>query len=456
LSEARLPPQNLDAERAVLGSILIDPSKLVEVMTELRPTDFFLPAHQQVYEALLELAAAHRQADVLTVGDALRTKGNLPHLEGGESYLMTMANSVPTTENVSHYVAIVAEKARLRSYLTVMSEYSARGYGDYGDLDQYAEELEGHLFQIGQRRRSTTAGTAQEMAAEFIGLLESRQKNRRAVTGVPTGIHAFDHFTHGFQPEHLIILAARPGMGKTAWALNIAAHAAIDHKIPVMIFSLEMSRLDLFERLLAAEARIPLESIKTGEVSYPDWKDKVYPVSARVASAPLVIDDAGAPSILELSAKARRFRADPRYFPPGGSTLGLIVVDYLQLVRGSGKRKGENREQEVAEVSRLLKALAKATKLPIIALAQLNRDVEKRADPRPQLSDLRESGSIEQDADQIIFIHREDYFDRADAVPGKAELFLKKNRHGATGVKVASWQKTLTRFDNWASDDHYE
>jgi replicative DNA helicase len=299
------------------------------------------------------------------------------------------------------------------------------------------------------------------MMEEVLHNIEVRASERKAVTGVPTGFTKLDEYTAGLQRENLVIVAARPGGGKTSWAVNVAVHAAM-HKIPVLIFSLEMSKYELMERMLAGEARIDSSRIKRGFLEYSDWKNKIHPASGRLAEAPILIDDSSAISIMEIRAKARRFRSDPRYFPPQDPVdgrpppppLGLIVVDYLQLARGGGGRKEENRQQEIAEISRGLKALAKDLKLPIIAVSQLNREVEKR-EGRPKLSDLRESGAIEQDADLIIFIHREDMSagDGSDTGPTSiAELIIGKHRNGATGAVKLTFIKEYTRFENYADD----
>jgi replicative DNA helicase len=291
-----------------------------------------------------------------------------------------------------------------------------------------------------------------------------RTAERRAVTGVPTGFTKLDEYTAGLQRENLIIVAARPGGGKTSWAVNVAMHAALLHKIPVLLFSLEMSKYELMERMLAGEARIDSSRIKRGFLEYADWKNKIHPASGRLAAAPILIDDSSAISIMEIRAKARRFRADPRYFPPAPPSadgrpapppLGLIVVDYLQLARGGVNRRDDNRQQEIADISRGLKALAKDLKLPIIAISQLNREVEKR-EGKPRLSDLRESGSIEQDADMVLFIHRED-MQSGDTPDGAqptaiAEIIIGKHRNGGTGSVKMTFIKEYTRFENYADD----
>jgi replicative DNA helicase len=293
--------------------------------------------------------------------------------------------------------------------------------------------------------------------SEVLESIEERARERKEITGVPTGFTKFDHMTAGLQPENLIIVAARPGVGKTSWAVNVAMNCALIHKMPVLIFSLEMSKYELMERMLAGEARIDSARLKRGQIEYSDWKNRIYPAGNRLAQAPILIDDSGAPTILDMRAKARRFRSDLRYFPPRepGNTdkpLGLIVVDYLQLARGSTGKKDESREREIADISRGLKTLAKDLKIPIIAVSQLNRGLEKREDKRPQLSDLRESGAIEQDADMIVFIHREEMFNPESSERGKAELIIGKHRHGPTGNVPLTFIREYTRFENYSEE----
>src|SRR3954464_10055881 len=412
----RAPPQNLEAEKSVLGSVFIKPASFDEVATTLQVDDFFLPAHREIFESMLALDKRRQPIDVIAVADELKTKGMLPRLEGGESYLLALANSVPTAENIFHYARLVREKATLRRLIAACAEVQSSAYGDFGEFESFLDEAETKIFKVAQQNRRETYSATGELMEEVLHNLEVRTAERRAVTGVPTGFTKLDEYTAGLQRENLIIVAARPGGGKTSWAVNVAMHAALQHKIPVLIFSLEMSKYELMERMLAGEARIDSSKIKRGFLEYADWKNKIHPASGRLAAAPILIDDSSAISIMEIRAKARRFRADPRYFPPPETVegrpppappLGLIVVDYLQLARGGVSRRDDNRQQEIADISRGLKALAKDLKVPIIAISQLNREVEKR-EGKPRLSDLRESGSIEQDADMVLFIHRED------------------------------------------------
>jgi replicative DNA helicase len=461
----RTPPHNLDAEKSVLGAVLIKPAAFDEVATNLQVDDFFLPAHREIFEAMLALDKRRQPLDIIAVADELKTRGMLPRLEGGESYLLALANAVPTAENILHYARLVREKATLRRLIAACAEVQSSAYGDFGEFEPFLDEAETKIFKVAQQNRRESYASTGDLMEEVLHNLEVRTAERKAVTGVPTGFTKLDDITAGLQRENLIIVAARPGGGKTSWAVNVAMHAALGHKIPVLIFSLEMSKFELMERMLAGEARIDSSKIKRGFLEYADWKNKIHPASGRLAAAPILIDDSSAISIMEIRAKARRFRSDVRYFPPPPPVseghappppLGLVVVDYLQLARGTSTRRDDNRQQEIADISRGLKALAKDLKIPIIAISQLNREVEKREQGKPKLSDLRESGSIEQDADLVLFIHREDMAggDTPDAAnpTAVAEIIIGKHRNGGTGAVKMTFIKEYTRFENYADD----
>ncbi len=455
----RSPPHNLEAERSALGGVLIKPSAFDELVTGITADDFYLPAHREIFEALLALDKRRHPLDIIALADELKVRGALPRLEGGQAYLSDLANGVPSAENIGHYVRIVREKATLRRLIGTMAEFQSRAYGDIGEFPEFLDSAETAVFKVAQQMRREGYRAVGDLMGPVLEAIESRAREKKSVTGVATGFHKFDEMTAGLQPENLVIVAARPGVGKTSWAVNVAMNAAMQHAIPVLIFSLEMSSTELMERMLAGEARIDSNKLKRGLIEYGDWKNRIYPAGARLTQAPILIDDSAAPSIMEIRAKARRFAGDQKYFPleaREGETnkrrLGLIVIDYLQLARGSGGRRDDNREREIAEISRGLKALAKDLKMPIIAVSQLNRSAEKREDKRPQLSDLRESGAIEQDADIILFIHRDDYFDHNSAEKGKAELIVGKHRNGATGTVPMTFIREFTRFENYADD----
>jgi replicative DNA helicase len=457
---SRTPPFSLDAEKAALGGVLIKPSAFDEMATVLVVDDFYLPAHREIFEAMLALDKRRLPFDPVAITDELRSRGALSRLEGGEAYLMEMASSVPTAENIGTYVRIVKEKATLRRLIAACAEISSSAYGEFGNYEEFLDEAEGKIFKVAQQNRKEGFRAVGELMGEVLENIEVRARDGKEVTGVPTGFKRFDEMTAGLQPENLIIVAARPGMGKTSWAVNVAVNAALHHSIPVLIFSLEMSKYELMERMLAGEARIDSSRMRRGMIEYSDWKNRIYPAGGRLSAAPILIDDGASPSILEIRAKARRFKGDPRYFPPperhaDGREIprqGLIVIDYLQLARGMGGKKEETREREIADISRGLKGLAKDLKLPIIAISQLNRGLEKREEKTPQLSDLRESGAIEQDADLVLFIHREEMFN-PEGQKGRAELVVGKNRHGATGNVPMTFIKEYTRFENYAEDD---
>ena len=439
-----------------MGGVLVKPLAFDEMATVLTADDFFLPAHREIFLAMMELDQRRQPIDVVSLGDELKSRGALPRLEGGQSYLITLANSVPTAENISHYVRLVKEKATLRRLIAACAEIQSRAYGEFGSYEEFLDDAETQIFKVAQQNRRESFQPVGELLGDVVNELQTRSMERRQITGVPTGFTKLDEISAGLQPENLIVVAARPGVGKTSWAINVATHAALDHGIPVLIFSLEMSKFELMERMLAGEARIDSSRMRRGMIEYGDWKSHIYPAADRLTKAPILIDDSAAPNILELRAKARRFRGNPKYFPAssdGRTPLGLMVVDYLQLARGLGGRREESREREIAEISRGLKALAKDLRIPIIAVSQLNRGLERREDKRPQLSDLRESGAIEQDADMILFIHREEMYGTEGAERNKAELIIGKNRHGPTDTLFLTFQREFTKFQNYAEDE---
>jgi replicative DNA helicase len=457
LPPGRQPPHNLEAERSALGGVLVKPSAFDEMATTLTADDFLLPAHREIFEAMLELDKRRTPIDVISLGDELKNRGALARLENGPAYLIELANSVPTAENIAHYARLVQEKATLRRLIAACAEIQSRAYGEFGDYEQFLDDAERMVFQVAQKNRRENARPIGELMSEVLETIDARARESKAVTGVPTGFTKLDEITAGLQPENLIIVAARPGVGKTSWALNVASHAALNHNIPILIFSLEMSKHELIERLLAGEARIDSNRMRRGMIEYSEWKNKIYPAGNRISQAPILIDDSPGVNILELRAKARRFRSDPRYFPPTkegtSQPHGLVVIDYLQLAHGLGGRKDDSREREIAEISRGLKGLAKELHVPIIAVSQLNRSVEKREDKTPQLSDLRESGAIEQDADIILFIHRDEMYNPDPTGRGKALLKIGKNRAGPTGEVDLTFIREYTRFENYAAED---
>ena len=334
---------------------------------------------------MLALDKRSEPIDVVSLGDELKNRGDLGRLENGPAYLIELANSVPTAENIAHYTRLVREKATLRRLIASCAEIQSRAYGEFGDYEQFLDESENLIFQVAQKNRRDNAQPIGEVMGEVLEAIDARARESKSVTGVPTGFTKLDEITAGFQPENLIIVAARPGVGKTSWALNVATNAALGHKIPVFVFSLEMSKTELIERMLAAEARIDSNRMRRGMIEYSEWKNKIYPAGNRIAQAPILIDDSPGVNILELRAKARRFRSDPALLPPsqGPRQQGLVVIDYLQLAHGIGGRREESREREIAEISRGLKALAKELHIPIIAVSATQSPAWRNAKTRP-------------------------------------------------------------------------
>jgi replicative DNA helicase len=447
----------LEAERSALGGVLVKPSAFDEMATVLKSDDFLLPAHREIFEAMLALDQRRTPIDVVSLGDELKNRGSLARLENGQAYLIELANAVPTAENISHYARLVQEKSTLRRLIAACAEVQSRAYGEFGDYEEFLDEAERLIFNVAQQNRHESYSQVGDLMGDVLDDISARAAESKTVTGVPTGFRKLDEITAGFQPDNLIIVAARPGVGKTSWALNVATHAALMHQIPALVFSLEMSKNELIERMLSAEARIDSNKMRRGMIEFNEWKNKIYPAGSRISKAPILIDDSPGVNILELRAKARRFRSDPRFFPlqpeSKKSPLGLIVIDYLQLAHGLGGRRDDSREREIAEISRGLKGLAKELHLPIIAVSQLNRSVEKREDKTPQLSDLRESGAIEQDADIILFIHRDEMYSPDPAGRGKALLKIGKNRGGPTGDVDLTFIREYTKFENYAEEE---
>ncbi len=438
--EDRIPPQNIEAEQSVLGSILIDSDALARVIEVLKPEDFYEPAHRLIYDVILELFDRGKAVDLITVSEALKKRGKFEEI-GGIDYLTELIHTVPTAVNADYYAQIVKEKAILRALIRAGTEIARLGYEEERPPEQLVDDAERLLFEIIRRGEEGGFKHISGVVSPLIDEIERRYGEGREVTGVPSGFVELDRLTSGFQPSSLNIIAARPSMGKTAFATNIAVFAACKERIPVAIFSLEMSKEQLAQRMLSAEARIDAHRIRTGFLSDQEWR-RLAEVAARLSEAPIYIDDTPNISVAEIRARSRRLKAEVN--------LGLIVVDYLQLVQL--RRKVENKQQEVSEVSRSLKALARELDVPVVALSQLSRAVEQRQDRRPQLSDLRDSGAIEQDADLVAFIYREEVY-RSDADTGIAEIIIGKHRNGPVGTVKLRFFKEYTRFENLISED---
>jgi replicative DNA helicase len=443
----RVPPQNIEAEQSVLGAVLLENEAINQALEILTADDFYRETHREIFRAMMELSDHNQPVDAITLTDALRTKSVLEQI-GGPAYIAELADAVPTAANVSHYARIVREKAVLRSLATIATDIASSAYEANANVDEFLDTAEHRIFEISERRIKPSFHTMPELTRESLRILERLYENRELVTGVPTGFKDLDTLTAGLQPSDLIVLAARPSMGKTALALNIAAYAAMDAepKRGVAFFSLEMSKEQLVLRMLCSEARVDSAKARAGYLSERDFP-KLAQAAARLSEAPVFIDDNSDTSPLVLKAKCRRLMRERT------SNLGLIIVDYLQLMRSA--QSGESREKEIAEISRSLKALAKELKVPVIALSQLNRQVETRPDRRPLLADLRESGAIEQDADVIAFIYRDDMYHRDTKEPGVAEIIVAKQRNGPTDTARLTYLSQYTRFENYAPESGY-
>ncbi|MCK8600618.1 replicative DNA helicase [Desulfoferrobacter suflitae] len=435
----RIPPHQIEAEQSLLGGILIDNEGLPSALEVLRGDEFYRDSHRTIFRTFQELFERNEPIDLVTVADHLAEKNQLEAI-GGATYLASLAEMVPSATNVQIYAKIINEKALLRRLIQAAHEIMAWCYGGGKTVEEILDVTEAAVFNITENRLRSSYFALKDVVKKSIEVIESFQENREMVTGVPSHFVDLDKLTAGFQASDLIIIAGRPSMGKTALALNIARNAALESGVPVGFFSLEMSKEQLAMRLLCSEARVDSHKIRTGFLSRQECA-KMLTAAGYFMDAALYIDDTPAISSLELRAKARRMKAD--------RGLGLIVVDYLQLMRS--RDGAERREQEISEISRSLKALAKELNVPVIALSQLNRKVEERHDKRPQLSDLRESGAIEQDADVIAFVYRDEAYNPMTTEKGIAEIIVSKQRNGPTGRIKLAYINSYTRFENLAA-----
>jgi len=436
-----LPPQSLEAEESILSAILIDNDTLIEVLEILSPEDFYRSAHQKIFTAIAELFIRNEPVDLVTLTNILREEDRLEEI-GGATYLANLVDTVPLAVNAQHYAKIVHDKACLRRLIEKSNAIARRCFEDRGNVDNVIDFAESSIFEISETKIKPSFYPIGKIIESNIDALEERQGNRSLVTGVATGFTKIDGLTAGFQKSDLIILAGRPGMGKTALALNIAKNAAIDANIPVAIFSLEMSKEQLSMRMLSSEARIDSSRLRSGFISQDDWI-KITDAAGVLTHAPIFIDDSPNITAFEIRAKSRRLKME--------NDVGLIIIDYIQLMRGPVS--AERRDLEISEISRSLKALAKELDIPVMALSQLNRKLEERSDKRPQLADLRESGALEQDADVVAFIYRDELYNRDENNPnkGKAEIILAKQRNGPTGFAILTFLDTYTRFENYSA-----
>ncbi|MCX7817436.1 MAG: replicative DNA helicase [Syntrophales bacterium] len=439
----RVPPQNIEAEQSVLGSILLDNKALYTVQEILTAKDFYRESHRKIFTAIQDLTERNEPVDLITLSNLLKDRNELDAV-GGISYLSTLVDAVPSAANVDHYAKIVKEKAILRKLIDTATEILEKTYNADGDIEEVLDEAEHAIFEISEHKVRSSFTSLREIIKHSFITIENLSKRRELVTGIPTGFEKIDELTAGLQKSDLIIIAGRPSMGKTAFALNIAQYVAIEKGIPVAIFSLEMAKEQIAMRLLASTAKVDSHRLRKGFLGETDWP-KLATAAGLLADAPIFIDDTPAITVLEMKAKARRLKAE--------QGLGLIILDYLQLMRSTGYK--ESREQEISEISRSLKALAKELNVPVIALSQLNRKVEDRTNRRPQMADLRESGAIEQDADVIAFIYRDEVYNRSEDNPEKgiAEVIIAKQRNGPTGTIKLAFLEKFTSFENLARID---
>jgi replicative DNA helicase len=444
--ERRTQPHNLDAESSILGGILLRNDALNSIES-LVADDFYDPRHREVFAAMKVLEAKSRPIDPVTLEEELSRAGKLQAV-GGLAFLTELISVVPSADNIQHYAEIVRDRRTARRLIEVSSEIAAKGFGDYGEVKEYLDDAERKIFEVTQRSERGGPQPVMEVLKQVFRSFDTRFSSSGGVTGVPSGFTDLDQMTAGLQPSDLIILAARPSMGKTSLALSMAQNACLAFRYPAIVFSLEMSSPQLAERMLCSEARIDSSLLRRGQLQRQDMTNLTVAADS-IAKAPMLIDDTPAMTVNEVRARCRRWRANRELF--GDKPFGLIVVDYLQLMRGTQNSKNANREQEISEISRGLKALAKELHCPVIALSQLNRGVEQRQDKRPMLSDLRESGAIEQDADVIMFIYRDEVYNKEKTEkPGVAEVIIGKQRNGPIGTVEMSFLGKYTRFENLA------
>jgi replicative DNA helicase len=440
----RTPPQDLGAEQSVLGGMLLSKDAIADVVETLRTADFYKPAHALVYDAILDLYSRGEPADPITVAAELDRSGSLSRV-GGSVYLHTLVSMVPTAANASYYAQIVAEKAVLRRLVEAGTRIVRLGYGGgdgspgSGEVDDIVDRAEREIYEVTERRTSEDYVVLEDLLQPTMDEIDAIASRGGMSTGVPTGFSALDDLTNGLHPGQMIIVAARPGIGKSTLALDWARNAAVKHHQAAVIFSLEMSRSEITMRLLSAEAEIKLAAMRSGRMGDQEWQ-KIVRRMGEISDAPLFIDDSPNMTMMEIRAKARRLKQR--------HDLKLIVVDYLQLM--SSSKRVESRQQEVSEISRQMKLLAKELEVPVVAISQLNRGPEQRNDKRPMLSDLRESGSLEQDADMVILVHRPDAWEAEDPRAGEADLIIAKHRNGPTTTVTVAHQLHYSRFKDLA------
>ena len=433
----KIPPNDIEAEQAVIGSMLTDKEAVSSAIETLKPEDFYREDNRIIYEAILSLYGRSEPIDIITLKSELSSMGKFEAV-GGLEYIAELPDKVPTTANVEQYIKIVEEKSVLRNLIKTANEIITLGYDQTQEVDGIIDSAEKKIFEVMQKKNQKGYTPIKDILVETFTELEQLYNQKQRITGIPTGFSDLDFRTSGLHNSDLILVAARPAMGKSAFALNIATNAAVRAKVPVAIFSLEMSKEQMTSRILCSEAMVDSNKVRTGKIDDEEWS-KLAAASGELSEANIYIDDTPGISIMEIRAKCRKMKIE--------KNIGLVVIDYLQLVQGSGKRGG-SREQEIAEISRSLKILAKEINVPVIALSQLSRAPEQRPDHRPMLSDLRESGSIEQDADIVMFLYRDDYYNEDSEKKNIAEVILAKHRAGSTGTVELLWLGNYTKFAN--------
>lgn len=433
----KIPPHDIEAEQAVIGSMLTDKDAIMSAIEVLKEDDFYREDNKMIYSAILNLYNRAQPVDIITLKAELQAMNQFEAV-GGLEYIAVLPDKVPTTANVEQYIKIVEEKSALRSLIKTANDLITLGYDPTEEVEDILDAAERKIFDVMQGRNQKGYSSIRDILVDSFTELEQLYNQKQHITGVPTGFADLDLITAGFHPADLVILAARPAMGKSAFALNIATNAAVRANVPVVIFSLEMSKEQMTNRILCSEAMVDSNKVRTGKLDDEDWA-KLAQASGELSEAPIYIDDTPGITVMEIRAKCRKLHLE--------KGIGLVVIDYIQLVQGSNKR-GASREQEISEISRSLKILAKEIGAPVIALSQLSRAVEQRPDHRPMLSDLRESGAIEQDADIVTFLYRDDYYNPDTEKKNIAEVILAKHRAGSLGTVELLWLGSYTKFAN--------
>ncbi len=432
----KIPPQSIEAEAGVLGAILFDPEAIIKVIEILRPEYFYLDSHQKIFSIMFDLFDKTQPVDLITVTEGLKAKNELESI-GGATYLSELTTTVSTSANVIQHANIIKEKYLLRSLIFVATQIVEESYEPGGDASVIVDRAENHIFNISGHKVQGNASSMKDLIKDSIETIDSLYQRKELVTGIPTSFSKLDEMTSGLHKSEFVIIAGRPSMGKSALVLSICEHVAVDNKIPVAYFSLEMSKEQLAQRLLCSRARVNAQNVRTGFLSTKDWP-KLTSAAGKLSDSPIYIDDSPTMSAFEVRAKARRLKS--KY------DIQLIIIDYLQLMQSGVKT--ESRQQEISEISRRLKALGRELNVPVIAVSQLSRAVETRQGNRPQLADLRESGSIEQDADLVLLLLREEYYNPTEENKGKAEVIIGKQRNGPVGSVYLAFVKELMRFEN--------